>query len=271
MYESVAAVVLIALLALYLRGLLVARARGGRIIHRALVFAFVAGWATLVGALLSPLHEASEQIFSAHMVQHELIMALAAPLLVVARPLAMVMLGLPGRARRTTATVLRAPAVRRAWSGLTRPLDAWLFHGAAIWVWHIPLLFQSTLHSELSHALQHLSFFASAVVFWWSILHGRRAARGVALMSLFITAVHTSVLGALLTFAHLPWYPEYADGAALWHLTPLGDQQLAGLIMWVPASAAYLVAALAVMRRWLQDSEWAVIERERRSAAPAAT
>jgi cytochrome c oxidase assembly factor CtaG len=214
--------------------------------------------------MLSPLHDASEQIFSAHMIQHELLMAVAAPLLVLSRPVPVLLWALPRRGRHAVAALVRAAPIRDAWKVLTRPFDAWLLHGAAIWIWHIPSLFQATRYSELVHALQHATFLGSGLIFWWSILHGRRrAAHGMAILYLFTTAVHTSVLGALMTFAHRPWYPDYATGAAAWGLTPLGDQQLAGLIMWIPASAVYLVAALAVMRRWLHDSEWTVSEGER--------
>jgi putative membrane protein len=234
------------------------------------VASFAAGWIALALALLSPLHEASEELFSAHMVQHELLMAVAAPLMVLGKPFAIMLWSLPSRARHAVGAIVRSSRVRTAWNVATRPGDAWLVHAAAIWVWHIPLLFQATLHSDLVHAAQHLSFFGSAVVFWWSILQSRRrAARGIAIVSLFTTAIHTAVLGALLSFAHTPWYPEYAVGAAQWGLTPLGDQQLAGLIMWIPAGAAYLVAALAVTRRWLAESEWRVSQAERAVAERA--
>jgi cytochrome c oxidase assembly factor CtaG len=85
----------------------------------------------------------------------------------------------------------------------------------------------------------------------------------LSIVYLFTTAVHTSALGALMTFARRPWYPEYANRAAAWGLTPLADQQLAGMIMWIPAGVVYMVAALLVMRRWLGESEWAVAQGER--------
>jgi cytochrome c oxidase assembly factor CtaG len=118
-------------------------------------------------------------------------------------------------------------------------------------------LFESTLTSEWAHAAQHASFLGSGLVFWWAMLYGqRRAARGLSIVYLFTTAVHTSVLGALLTFSRSLWYPAYAATTAAWGIAPMADQQLAGLIMWVPASVVYLIAALAIMHRWLHDSEW---------------
>jgi putative membrane protein len=261
---------LILLAAAYGRGVLVLARRnageaGAR--SRSHLAAFAAGWIVLVLALVSPLHEASEQLFSAHMIQHELLMTVAAPLLVLSRPMAVFLWSLPNTARRNAAMLMRTAAARRTWRVLTRPLDAWLFHGLAIWIWHIPLLFQATLTNDLVHVAQHLSFIGSAVVFWWSILYSRRASRGVAVLSLFTTAVHTGVLGALMTFAHTIWYPAYAASTAAWGLTPLADQQLAGLIMWIPASIAYLLGALIVMRRWLQESEWVVADGEMLAAA----
>jgi cytochrome c oxidase assembly factor CtaG len=241
----------------YMRGLSVMRQHAPRMAHGWRSASFAAGWITLVVALASPLHGISEQLFSAHMIQHELLMALAAPLLVLARPVPVFLWALPMDARRTVGAAFRRPALRSMWHTLTRPFDAWLLHGAAIWLWHVPLLFESTLTSEWAHAAQHASFLGSALVFWWSMLYGqRRASRGLSIIYLFTTAVHTSVLGALLTFSRGLWYPAYAATTAAWGIAPLADQQLAGLIMWVPASIAYLIAALAIMHRWLRDSEW---------------
>lgn len=249
--------------ALYARGAILLRRRGARTPSRGAVAAFAIGWIVVALSLLSPLHEISEQLFSAHMVQHELLMTVAAPLLVLGRPGLVMLWGLPASARGGTARIIRAPAVRSAWRALVRPLDAWLLHGVAIWAWHIPALFDRTLTSDAVHALQHASFLGSALLFWWSLLFvQRRAARGASIVYLFTTAVHTGVLGALMSFSRMVWYPAYGDRAAAWGITPLADQQLAGLIMWIPASVAYLIAALLIIRLWLRESEWAVARAE---------
>ena len=251
--------------ALYGRGVAELGGRGrARALQAWEALSFAAGWVIVALALLSPLHDVSEQLFSAHMIQHELLMALAAPLLVLGRPMMVMLWALPVRARHAVARVTRRPVVQSAWQVLTHPVDAWLIHGIAIWLWHLPWLFEATLRNETIHALQHATFLGTAVLFWWSIVHGQaRAVRGMSIIYLFTTAVHTGVLGALMAFARAPWYPTYASGAAAWGLTPMSDQQLAGLIMWIPASLAYLIAALAIMRRWLRDSEWSVSDRER--------
>lgn len=254
---------------LYGRGVVELSGRGrARALRAWHALAFAAGWLVVAIALLSPLHDLSEALFSAHMVQHELLMALAAPLIVLGRPMMVMLWALPSAARHAAADVTHLKIVRNTWRVITRPLDAWLIHGGAIWAWHLPWLFEATLQSETIHALQHASFLGSALLFWWSVVHGQaRAARGMSIIYLFTTAVHTGVLGALMTFSRAPWYPAYASGAPAWGLTAMADQQLAGLIMWIPASVAYLVAALGIMYQWLRDSEWSVAERERLSPA----
>jgi putative membrane protein len=105
------------------------------------------------------------------------------------------------------------------------------------------------------HAAQHASFFLSALLFWWSLLYARgRAGYGLGVLYIFTTAVHTSILGALLTFAPSVWYPAYAPGTRAWGLSPLEDQQIGGLIMWVPAGVVYLAAGLALFAAWLRES-----------------
>jgi putative membrane protein len=253
---------------LYGRGVAALRARAPRRNMWAWqAAAFYAGLVVLVIALISPLDAASEQLFSAHMIQHELMMAVAAPLLIVGKPLVVMLWAVPVRARRALGQATQSAIWRRPWQLLSRPFDAWLIHALVIWIWHVPYLFQATLHNDAVHALQHASFLGSALLFWWAIVHPRRrAALGLSVIYLFTTAVHTAVLGALMTFARAPWYPEYANGAAAWGLTPLDDQQLAGLIMWIPAGLVYLVAALLIVRRWLRDSEWHVAHNERAAA-----
>ena len=222
--------------------------------------AFATGWFVLALALVSPLHEESERLFAAHMIQHELLMVVGAPLVVLGRPVVAMLWALPPRARRWCGRVARRGAWRGAWRHLTEPWHAWLLHGAAIWLWHAPRLFQATLTSDAVHAAQHASFVGSALLFWWTLIHARR--RGMsdatAVLYLFTTAVHTGALGALLTFSRTLWYPAYASAGGGWGLTPLEDQQLAGLIMWIPAAVSYMIAALALLARALRRSEWRV-------------
>lgn len=219
------------------------------------VAAFAAGWLALVVALVSPLHALGEALFSAHMAQHELLMTIAAPLLVLGRPVVPALFALPAGARRGASGWTQRPWFRAVWGRLTRPGIAWLLHAIAIWGWHAPGLYDATLRSDFVHTLQHLSFLGTALLFWWTVLHPSWSGRGMAMLSLFTTMLHTGALGAILTVSATPWYPAYATTTRAWGLTPLEDQQLGGLIMWIPGGIAYLVAALALLGYSLRESE----------------
>jgi putative membrane protein len=216
---------------------------------------FWTGWCALALALISPIHALGELLFSMHMTQHEILMLIAAPLIVLGKPGFVMLKAFPQHtASRISAAVNSAP-LGRLWTILFSPLAAWLIHAAALWLWHIPAAFDATLHSNLAHAAQHLSFFLSAVLFWWAVIHARarRLSYGLAVLYMFTTAMHSGLLGALLTFSRQIWYPSYANGAL--GISPLHDQQLGGLIMWVPAGLVYVVAGLAFLAGWMRESE----------------
>ena len=221
--------------------------------------AFAGGWLTLVVALVSPMHPLGEVLFSAHMTQHVLIMGVAAPLLVLGRPVIPFLWALPIGARRTMGAWSKTALVRIAWGGLTRPFTAFMLHAVAILVWHVPVLYDATVTSDWVHTLQHSAFLVTALLFWWSLIHGRerRLGRGggAAVLYLFLTLLISGGLGALLTFAPRPWYTAYAEVTTAWGLTTLEDQQLAGLIMWIPAGLPYLIAALLLLGEWLREAE----------------
>jgi putative membrane protein len=248
---------------LYAAGLarLLVRTRLGRGARWRQALWFGGGWLVLAVALLSPLDEAAAICFSAHMVQHELLMVLAAPMLVLGRPLGTWTWGLPAAWRRALPGLTHAAAMRVAWRGITRPLHAWLLHFAALWLWHVPALFQAALLHPGLHALQHASFLFSALLFWWAVLgDGVARERGAAVAYLFTTMLHTSALGALFAVSGRLWYPLYELAGMRYGLSPLEDQQLGGLIMWVPGGMAYVIAGLFLCARWLRqpDRPWPV-------------
>jgi len=244
---------------LYARGLAeVWRRAGGRKGIRGWEAAcFGAGWLALALAVVSPLHPFGEMLFSAHMAQHEVLILVAAPLLVLGRPLAVFLWALPATARERMGEWARSRPVAAAWHAVTGPLAVFLIHGLALWIWHAPALYQAALEREPVHLLQHASFFGSAALFWWALIHGRygRIGYGVAFFYVFATALHSGLLGALLTFAPRLWYPIYAERAAAWGLRPLEDQQLAGLIMWVPSGALFVALGLGLFAAWLGEAE----------------
>lgn len=209
--------------------------------------AYLGGWLALVLALMTPLDSLGGFLFSAHMVQHETLMLIAAPLLVLGRPLAVWAWGLPFEWRRALGHFFHRPAWRGPWLLITGPFAAWILHALALWLWHLPSLFEAALANEAIHTSQHITFLFTALLFWWSVLAATtRHAKGIALLSLFTTFVHTGALGALLTLSRTDWYPSYAATAPLFHLTAVEDQQLGGLVMWIPAGAVYLLSGLAL-------------------------
>ena len=236
----------------------------GRAIKRWEAAAYWGGWFTLFIALVSPLHPMGEVLFSAHMTQHELLMLGAAPLIVLGKPLVAFLWALPLGWARRLGHWAQVEWFARSWSLITKPLSAWAIHAVALWAWHAPALFQATLRSDLVHTLQHICFFGSALLFWWAIMHGPRGAvgYGAAALYVFTTSVHSGVLGALITFAQTVLYPAYNATTGSWGLSPLEDQQIGGLIMWVPAGVVYIVAGLALCAGWIRESERRVLKRE---------
>jgi putative membrane protein len=240
------------------------------------IAAFAAAMISLAVALISPLDWLSDILFSAHMTQHEILMLVAAPLLVLAQPLLAFLWAVPRSYRRAVGAKVRTPAIARGWRLLTGPLMVFGLHGIALWIWHAPVLFEAALHHEGIHAVQHVSFVLTAALFWWGMIHGRygRAGYGAAVAYVFLTALHSTVLGALLTVAPAAWYRSYEATAAARHLDAVADQQLAGLVMWVPSGVIFIVGGLALFAAWLGESERRVAlgsTGERRPGVPNAT
>jgi putative membrane protein len=232
------------------------RSGAGRGLRPLQVSFFVLGWLSLIAALLSPVDELGAELFSAHMVQHEILMLIAAPLLVLARPMQAFLWAFPAHMRSGLSHASRLAWLATTYRALTRPLVAWILHAITLWAWHAPAFFQATLVDRTVHNLQHISFLLTALLFWASLFGARsREAHGAAVLYLFTTMVHSSILGALLTFAARPWYPAYLHTTQHWGLTPLEDQQLGGLIMWVPASLVYVVLGLSFVARWISTSD----------------
>ncbi len=242
-----------------------AAAGPGHGIRRRSVMAYGAGIASLIVALVSPLDPLSALLFSAHMSQHEILMLVAAPLIVMGRPIVALLWAVPPAWRVRLARAAEHQPVRAGWRALTHPVVALIVHAVVLWAWHIPRLFEAAMRHDPLHAVQHLMFFGTAALFWWSLLAGRygRAGYGVAVLFVFATGLHTGLLGVLLTFARHLWYPIYAaraDGAGA---DPLADQTLAGLIMWVPAGAILFVFGLGLFAAWVAEAE----RRSRRAEA----
>lgn len=218
--------------------------------------AYFAGLIVLGLALLSPLDRLSGELFAAHMVQHVLLMLAAAPLLVLGTPLAPMMLALPSTWRTRIGRALRSRPVRSFAAPLTHSFVVGVIGIAALWLWHMPSLYEAALRHDLAHAVEHASFLGAAALFWGIVFPaGRRTRLGAALLLVFVTMLQSGGLGALIVFARAPLYASHAESATRWGLTPLQDQQLAGTIMWVPMGVIYLLTALWLVGSWLRTME----------------
>lgn len=228
-------------------------ARRGGLTHvpKLEIASFLCGWLVLAIALFSPIATLSEWLFSVHMTQHELLMLVAAPLIAMGRPLAPMLFALPRRWRRA-ATTFAATGVNR-W--ITSPLLVFAAHALALWIWHLPSLYEAAVMNDGIHIVQHICFTATATLFWWSLVRGRygRFGYGAALLYIFGTAVHSGGLGALLALSPVPWYPLYVSRAGA--ADPLVDQQIGGMIMWVPSGIVMMLFALALFAAWLGEAE----------------
>ena len=218
---------------------------------------FFVGWLSLLVALIGPFHTMSEQLFSAHMTQHEILMLVAAPLIILGRPQIAAIWALPKNLRSDVGSITNDKRFDTAWKLISGSFVAFLIHAAALWIWHVPVLFDATLENAWIHALQHASFFGTALLFWWAIINSSLDWKSsfVGVLFLFLTSLHSGILGAFLTFTREIWYPVYTTTTGAYGLSPLEDQQLGGLIMWVPAGLVYIGAGLVMFARLLGQTE----------------
>jgi putative membrane protein len=241
----------------YARGIrtLWSNGRRGRGVSGWRAACFFGGLAALVGALVSPLDHAGAELLSAHMGQHLVLILAAAPLLVLGRPGVVVLAALPHARRRMIHRIVSRRPVQSAMWIVTAPLVAWFVHVGVVWAWHVPGAYQAALRHQPVHWLEHASFLGTAMLFWWVALEPgshRRLAQGGDVLYLLAAWVQSGALGALFTFASVAIYPDYAVRTAALGVDPVRDQQVAGLIMWIPAGLVYLGVACALFVFWLQ-------------------
>lgn len=212
--------------------------------------AFYVALALLWLALAGPLDARASESFAAHMAQHMVLLVLAPPLLVFARPANAGLRASPRTWSQAQGLWRRLAAISK-WSPLHSIGTTAALHALVLWAWHLPTAFELALAYEAVHWLEHATLLAAGSLYWRATLRAPSSRVGWALASMWITLLHTGALGALLTLAPRPLYPIYADrlGTDL----ALTDQQLAGLIMWVPMGAVYLFAGIALARRALAN------------------
>jgi len=150
----------------------------GRGVRPLEALAFATGWLALVMALSPPLDEWSERWLAAHMVQHELLMIIAAPLIAIGAPLVGILWAMPSPLRHTVVSAVQRTPLPVLWRAFTAPVSAFVLYGLALWIWHVPTLYDAALEHEAVHIVQHLCFFGTAALFWWGIVHGRQGRTG---------------------------------------------------------------------------------------------
>lgn len=260
-WPPVVSLVLTLIVLLYTRGVMVLWNRSG--VGKGIAFwrviLFGCGLLTVVMALHAPIAFWSEAALSVHMVQHLILLLIAPPLLGAGAPLFAMLWALPAGWRRSLARPWRrARSLRRAWDAVSQPLVVWALYAMVLWIWHIPTLYDAALQRPLVHDLQHLAFVGAAGLLWWVLLNpmGRlRLNRGAGVLYVFTTSLHATALGVFITLSPTPWYGHYQTGSVPFGLTALEDQQLAGVLMWMPACLVYIALAALLLLLWLRESE----------------
>jgi putative membrane protein len=237
---------------LYHQGLGRLRRRRRRVPGRGSVVAFDSGMAALAVALASPLDAAAASIFAAHMVQHLVLVVVAAPLLVCGRPGLVFTWALPARPRRLVRRVGARPAVRRIAEALSHPIFVWALATVTMWAWHHPALYEAAVKHDPVHVVEHATLLLTAAAVWAVALGRVRhpVPVPVGALVLLATALQGGALGAVLTLARVPLYTVHAAMAPRWGLTPIEDQQLAGALMWMPAGLVYVGVTATLLVRW---------------------
>ena len=236
------------------------RKRGFRRARRWRALAYVAGLGAVGLALISPVDRLASLSFLVHMVQHELLIMVAPPLLLLADPLPILVWGLPRRLRLAVRHLLgRNALTRQLLRGATWMPVAGGLYLVNLWAWHVPVLYEAALRSHLLHHLEHLMLFGTALLFWWPIinpaprLHGQ-IAYGFRILYILAATFPTVALGFIVAVTERVLYPHYAAAPRLWGLSPLDDQAYGGAIM-SEAGMMFLIPLLVLVNQWLKEEE----------------
>jgi putative copper resistance protein D len=231
---------------------------------------FGAGLVTLALALVSPIEAYEGQLFSVHMVQHMLIELMAAPLLLAGAPVTLALRAASPSWRRRLLAILQSRAIHM----VSFPIVAWLLFAGVNWGWHFSILYNEALENPWLHYVEHATFLAAALLFWWPVLgvdpSPWRMPHPVRLLYLFLAMPQNSFLGVALLSAGTVLYPHYVTNLRSWGPTPLDDQRLGGTLMWVGGDLAFLAAMAVVIAGWMRYEDRRTARLDARLAAERA-
>jgi cytochrome c oxidase assembly factor CtaG len=233
--------------------------------------AFWSGLVAILLALQSPIDTLARQLFWVHMVQHLLLMVVAAPLLALASPWTRMWRALPLTWRRGIARPLflspRLAIVRDLYHVASKPAAVWVMAAGNLWFWHVPVMYDLTLRNHLVHHLEHTLFLVLSLAFWAHVIDQRPFRSRLSSMGrasyLFLAMIQSWALAGVLSFATAPLY---AYGQLAWRpggISSLTDQQLGGGMMWVPGAISYSIAFVWLLFRWLAEDDASTARLER--------
>ena len=241
--------VLIIVLGLYFRGVILFNEKMSTQFPKWRIICYLIGWLLLLLALISPIDVYADSLAWVHMLQHTIILMISAPLMVLGRPAYIGHWSLSKNILHNN-SILRVFYVKTlGFSKAHKPILAWLLYSLTLWIWHIPLFYESALANETIHDIQHIAFFITSY-FFWKVLFDPFKERFMTIIGIiypFIASLHSIILGVLMTLSPKAWYDPYILTAPNFNLTPLEDQQIAGFIMWMPAGVTYAAAAISIV------------------------
>ena len=227
---------------------------------------FGGGLAAIGLALLSPIEAYEGELFSVHMVQHMLLELIAAPLLLAGAPITLALRAAAPQVRRRLLAVLRSRIVH----AISFPVVAWVLFAAVNWGWHFSVLYDRALENQALHYFQHATFLGAALLFWWPIVGADpspwRLPHPVRILYVFLAMPQNSFLGVAIMSAGTVLYPHYATNGREWGLSPLEDQALGGVIMWVVGDVFFLAAMIITVWLWMRHEDRRTARLDRRLA-----
>ena len=240
----------------YVRGWLQLRATSPGLIPTWRAVSFFAGLGSIWVAVASPFAVCDDQrLLTGHMVQHLLLLSLAPPLVLLGSPLLAVSFGLPPEITRALGAALRWPRVQRIGEVLGQPALGWLAATIVLVVWHVPAALTLGLQSETWHAVEHASFLATGLLFWWPVVQPwpspPTGPQWWMVVYLFLATLPCDILAGFLVFSERVLYPVYLSTPGNPGLSALDDQQLAGALMWTGVTIIYFVAGTVISARLL--------------------